>query len=143
MRRWFAFRRDLGLQLLALYLLLIIPFLVTLWIFDGLIGVRIREDVQASDLSLAQSISQEVELAITGALTTVEGLTKYPQVIEADGKGMEEIFRVILNTSPDVNLVYRLNSKWNDVVSLPHRTNIHSGPRFFLPRIFSTCAAYG
>ena len=111
MRRWFAFHRDLGLQLLALYLLLIIPFLVTLWIFDGLIGVRIREDVQASDLSLANSISQEVNLAIDKALTTVKGLAKYQQVIEADKTGMEEIFHVIINTSPDINLVYRLDSK--------------------------------
>src|SRR5215216_6409354 len=91
MRRWFGFHRDLGLQLLALYLLLIIPFLVTLWVFDGLIGVRIREDVQASDLSLARSISQEADLAINKALTTVEGLSKYPQVIESDEAGMEAI----------------------------------------------------
>src|SRR5512134_12969 len=111
MRRWFAIRRDLGLQLLSLYLLLIIPFLITLLVFDGLIGVRIREDVQASDLSLAQSISQEVDLAITKALATVQGLANYPQVIELDRAGMEEIFRVIINTAPDVNLVYRLDDR--------------------------------
>jgi PAS domain S-box-containing protein len=110
MVRRFAFHRDLGLQLLALYLLLIIPFLLTLWIFDGLIGVRIREDVQASDLSLAQSISQEVDLAITGALSTVEGLSRYPDVIQADPQGMGEVFRVIFDTSPDINLVYRLDA---------------------------------
>lgn len=111
MQRWPAFHRDLGLQLFALYLLLIIPFLITLWIFDGWIGVRIREDVQASDLSLAQSISQEVELAISQALTTVEGLASYPQVIESDPAGMEEVFRVIINTSPDTDLIYRLDAK--------------------------------
>jgi signal transduction histidine kinase len=111
MRRWFGFHRDLGLQLLALYLLLIIPFLVTLWIFDGLIGVRIREDVQASDLSLAESIAQEVDLAISQALSTVQGLAEYPEVLEADPAGMEEIFRVIIDTSPDVNLVYRLDDR--------------------------------
>ena len=109
MHRWFAFRRDLGLQLLALYLLLIVPFLITLLIFDGLIGVRIREDVQSSDLSLAQSISQEVELALTNALATVQGLAEYPEVIQSDQAGMEEIFQVIINTSPDINLVYRLD----------------------------------
>src|SRR6266498_2159568 len=100
MQRWFAFHRDLGLQLLALYLLLIIPFLITLLIFDRLIGVRIREDVQASDLSLAQSISQQVDLAITKALNTVEGLADYPEVIEADPGGMENVFSVILKTAP-------------------------------------------
>lgn len=111
MKRWFAFHRDLGLQLLALYLLLIIPFLITLWVFDGLIGVRIREDVQASDISLAQSISQEVDLSIAKALRTVEGLSTYPGVIEADNNAMEDVFSVILNTTPDINLIYRLDSK--------------------------------
>jgi PAS domain S-box-containing protein len=110
MRRWFAFHHDIGLQLFTLYLLLIIPFLVTLLIFDGLVGVRIREDVQASDLSLAQSISQEVDLAITKALSTVKGLSTYPGVIRADTAEMEEVFSVILNTSPEVNLVYRLDA---------------------------------
>lgn len=110
MRRWYSFHRDLGLQLLALYLLLIIPFLVTLLIFDGLIGVRIRGDVQASDLSLAQSIAQEVDLAITKALGTVEGLSAYPGVIAADPDEMETVFSVIIRTSPDINLVYRLDA---------------------------------
>ncbi len=109
MRRWSAFHRDLGLQLLALYLLLIIPFLITLWVFDGLIGVRIRNDVQASDLALAQSISQEVDLAITKALNTMAGLSAYEGVIEADEAAMEEIFNIVLATSPEVNLVYRLD----------------------------------
>jgi PAS domain S-box-containing protein len=110
MKHWYAFHRDLGLQLLALYLLLIIPFLVALWVFDGLIGVRIREDVQASDLSLAQSISQEVDLALTKALNAVEGLSAYPGVIEADNAAMEDVFSVFFNTAPDVNLVYRLDA---------------------------------
>lgn len=109
MRRWHAFHRDLGLQLFALYLLLIIPFLVTLWIFDGLIGVRIRADVQASDLALAQSISQEVDLAITNALNTVAGMSTYEGVIAADEPLMKEIFNLVLATSPEVNLVYRLD----------------------------------
>jgi PAS domain S-box-containing protein len=109
MRRRFAIHRDLGLQLLVLYLLLIIPFLVTLLVFDWLIGVRIREDVQAGDLALARSISQEVDLAISKALATVQGLAAYPEVIRSDPQGMEEVFKVIINTSPDVNLVYRLN----------------------------------
>src|SRR6266498_4422733 len=87
MQRWFAFHRDLGLQLLALYLLLIIPFLITLLIFDRLIGVRIREDVQASDRSLAQSISQQVDLAITKALNTVEELAAWEDNLASNTNG--------------------------------------------------------
>ena len=110
MKRWFDFRRDLGLQLFTLYLLLIVPFLIALLIFNELIRVRIRDDVEAGDLSLAQSISQEVDLAITKSLSIVEGLSQYPGVIRADQREMQEIFRVILETSPDVNLVYRLDA---------------------------------
>jgi hypothetical protein len=99
MKRWFAFHRDLGLQLLALYLLLIVPFLIALLIFNGLMSVRIRDDVQASDLSLAQSISQEVDLAITKSLSIVEGLSRYPGVIRADSGEMQQVFSVILNTA--------------------------------------------
>ncbi len=110
MKRWLAFHRDLGLQLFFLYLLLIIPFLITLWVFDGLIGLRIREDVQTSDLSLAQSISQEANLALTRALDAVEGLSTYSGVIEANETEMDNVFSVIFNTTPDVNLIYRLDS---------------------------------
>ncbi|MGZ9165831.1 MAG: ATP-binding protein [Anaerolineales bacterium] len=110
MRRPSVFHHDLGLQLFTLYLLLIIPFLVTLFIFDGLIGVRIREDVQASDLSLAQSVSQEVDLAINLSLSVVEGLSIYPEVIQADPASMESVFSVIMNTFPDINLIYRLDA---------------------------------
>lgn len=110
MKHWFAFHRDIGLQLLAQYLLLIVPFLIALLFFNGLMSVRIRHDVQASDLSLAQSISQEVDLAITKSLSIVEGLAQYPGVIRADTREMQQVFSVILKTSPDVNLVYRLDA---------------------------------
>ena len=111
MRRWFHFHNDLGIQLLALYLLLIVPFLLTLLIFDGFVGRRIREDVQISDLSLAQAIAQETDLSIGNALNIVAGLAAYPGVIEADPSKMEPLFQVILSTRPDVNLVYRLDPK--------------------------------
>ncbi len=78
MRRLFLFHHDLGIQLLALYLLLIVPFLLALLIFD---------------------------------LTMVAGLAPYPSVIEADPTEMESLFQVVLNTRPDVNLVYRLDAK--------------------------------
>lgn len=111
MQRWFRFHRDLGLQLLALYLLLIIPFLVTLWVFDALIGERIQNDIAANDLSLARAIAQETDLSISNALAAVEELAGYPGVIAADPRSMESLFGVVLNTRPDVNLVYRLDAQ--------------------------------
>lgn len=110
MHRWFRFNQDLGLQLLALYLLLIIPFLATLWGFDILIGERIQDDVAANDLSLARAIAQQTDLSISNALAAVEELANYPGVVTADGDAMDDLFGVVLNTRPDLNLVYRLDS---------------------------------
>ena len=109
MQRWLRFHRDLGLQLLALYLLLIIPFLITLWGFDSLIGERIQNDVAANDLSLARAIAQETDLSLNNALAAVEELANYPGVIAADEDDMRNLFSVVLNTRPDINLVYRLD----------------------------------
>lgn len=109
-RRWYRFHRDLGWQLLALYSLLVIPFLFILWGFDQLVGERIRTDVTANDLALARAIAQETDLTIRNALKAVEGLAKYPGVIQADPEEMERLFSALLHTRPDINLVYRLDA---------------------------------
>lgn len=108
--RWLRFPRDLGWQLLALYLLLIIPLLATLWFFDTVVGERIQNDVAANDLSLARAIAQETDLSISNALAAVEELSNYPDVVAADIDAMHLLFDVVLNTRPDVNLVYRLDA---------------------------------
>jgi signal transduction histidine kinase len=109
MKRWFSFYRDLGFQLLALYLLLIVPFLIALLVFNQLVGVRIRENVEANDLSLASAIAQETGTSINNSLTAVQQLSAYPAVIEANHAGMAQLFSVVLNTHPNMNLVYRLD----------------------------------
>lgn len=108
-RRLFGIHRDLGLQLLALYLFLIVPFLATLWGFDRLLGERIQADVESNDLSLARAIAQETDLTISNALKAVEELTMYPGVIQAENAEMDALFGVVYYTRPDVNLVYRLD----------------------------------
>jgi len=110
MRKWLTFYRDLGLQLLAFYLLLIIPFLVTLLVFDRLVGDRIRADVEANDIALARAIALETDIAIGNSLNTVEELSIYSSVIELDTKNMGEVFSIVLSARPDVNLIYRLGA---------------------------------
>ncbi len=110
MKRWFRFHHDLGLQLFALYLLLIIPFLAALWLFDLTVGERIQNDVATNDLSLARAIAQETELSISNALAVVKVLAGYPGVIAADTASMDELFAIVLNARPNVNLVYRLDA---------------------------------
>lgn len=111
MRRWLSLNRDLGLQLLALYLLLIVPILITLLIFNQLVGVRIRENIEANDLSLARAIAQETDISINNSLKAVRELATYPDVIQANPAGMQQLFSIMLSTRPDVNLIYRLSDK--------------------------------
>ncbi|MCF6278284.1 MAG: PDC sensor domain-containing protein, partial [Anaerolineales bacterium] len=110
MFRRFFLRNDLGLQVLALYLLVIVPALVILLVFDNLAGKQIQSNVRANDLSLARAIALETHLSITNSLGAVEGLAEYPNVIAADVFGMEQIFGLFSKTRPDVNLIYRLAS---------------------------------
>jgi signal transduction histidine kinase len=104
-----AIRRDLGLQLLGLYLLFVGPVVVGSLYFDYYTSQRLQADVKASDLALARAIAEETNTVIDGALQAVRQLGTYPAVVESNLSGMEDLFRVLLNVRPDVNLVYRLD----------------------------------
>lgn len=110
MRSRFKIHHDLGLQLLAFYLLLIVPFLATLTLFDRIVGERIRRDAEANDLALARAIALETDSSIGNALNTVERLSTYPSVINMDKRGMSGVFQIALNIRSDINLVYRLDA---------------------------------
>ncbi len=102
--------KDLGVQLFSLYLLIIIPALVILFGFDQLAGQQIQENVKANDLSLARAIALETDLSISKSMQAVEGLSQLPSVYSADIEKMEDVFSAFLQTRPDVNLIYRLDS---------------------------------
>jgi hypothetical protein len=55
--RLLALRHDLGVQVLALYLLLVIPVLTATLIFDRVAGQNIQAEVRTSDISLARAIA--------------------------------------------------------------------------------------
>ena len=107
--RWRSLKKDLGIQLLVFYLLLIVPFLVSLLVFNQYVGVRIRENVDANDLSLARAIAQETNNSIDNSLKAVQALAAYPEVIEADPVGMDQVMGVATNTHTNMNLIYRLS----------------------------------
>lgn len=102
------FRRDLGLQLLAIYLLFVGPVMLAGVIFDGLSSARLQEDVRSADLSLARAIALETDAKLADAIHTVEVLAEQPAVIEANDNGMLPLFEAIAAARPDVNLIYRL-----------------------------------
>jgi len=105
-----SFHKDLGLQLLSLYLLVIVPAILALFFFDQVVGRHVQNDVRANDLALARAIARETHLSITNSLQAVSRLASYPGIVEADPEGMESVFSIFLSTRPDVNLVYRLDS---------------------------------
>ncbi len=110
-KRLFFLRRDLGLQILALYLLFVGFVALAAYKFQDLASQRLEADVQAADLSLARAIAQETNTVMDGALQTVNQLATYPAVIEADIDGMGDIFTILLSARTDVNLVYRLDAQ--------------------------------
>lgn len=108
MKRPLSLRRDLGLQLLALYILFIGLVLGGALIFDMITRRNLEEDIQAQDLSLARAIALETNASLTNAARTVANLAQQPAVLAADKPGMRELFRAIMLGRSDINLLYRL-----------------------------------
>jgi PAS domain S-box-containing protein len=106
----FSLRRDLGVQLLAVYLLFVLPVAIAGLAFDAYSGARMRSDVEAADLALARAIALETDARIADAFFTVEQLAQNPAVVSASPTRMEAIFGDVALSRPDVNLVYRLDA---------------------------------
>ena len=104
------FQRDLSIQLLTLYLLLVIPALTAMLIFDVFTGRQIQNEVKTSDLTLTRAMAKETDQRLQNELAVVENLSKYQAVISSDSGEMGTIFSIVSGTHPDFNLVYRLTS---------------------------------
>ena len=114
---WLPFRRDLGLQILALYLLFVGPVILAALIFDSLAGDRLKRDVEAADLALARSIALETDASLQNALRTVAGLSLAPEVQRLDTQRLASLFATIATARSEINLVYLLDA---DGVMLYH-----------------------
>ncbi|MBI4631097.1 MAG: cache domain-containing protein [Chloroflexi bacterium] len=104
-------KRDLGLQLLALYLLFVGPVIIAALIFDTFANEQLQRDVKAADLALARSIALETDVNVQNALRTVNELTLMPEVQSMDKGNLREIFSVVIASRSEVNLVYILDAK--------------------------------
>jgi len=71
----FSARHNLGFQLLALYLLFVIPVLAGALAFNSFARKRLEQDVKAADLALARAIALETDAALNNALQTVAQLS--------------------------------------------------------------------
>ena len=107
----FPLSRDLGLQLLALYLLFVTLVVVTALVFENLAAARLEADVRAADLALARAIAQETNVAMDNALRAVRELATYPAVVGDDPAGMAPLFSTFMSGRSDINLIYRLDAQ--------------------------------
>ncbi|GEM_PF-1503100 len=101
--------RDLRLQLLALYLLFVVPIFVVALFFFRNASQRLRADVAAADLSLVRAIALETDSMLLKARDAVEAFSQVPAVIEADPAGMASAFTAGAAARQDINLFYRLS----------------------------------
>lgn len=103
-------RRDLGVQLLTLYIFLVGPFIFASIFLYRYANTRLEENVKSADLALAKAIAQETEITLNNSLTAIKELGRTQEVIKAHPKGMERLFATAIAVRPDINLIYRLDA---------------------------------
>ncbi len=103
--------KDLGVRLLALYLLFVTPVALAALVFSALADARLRSDVRAADLSLAQAVAQETDAMLQNAMQTVSQFAREPAVIHANHSAMQHMFADAARARNDINLFYLLDDK--------------------------------
>ncbi|MCA9918512.1 MAG: GAF domain-containing protein, partial [Anaerolineales bacterium] len=109
--RSFPLRRDLGLQLLALWLLFVLLVIVAVFVFEFVASRRLEADIKAADLALARAVAQETDAVMSNALSAVQQLGTFPAVQSADLAEMDTLFGILFTARSDVNLIYRLDAQ--------------------------------
>lgn len=136
-----SIRGDLGLQLLALYLLFVGPVVIAAFVLDQIASHRLIADARATDLALAHAVAQETNTNLHHALQSIEQLAAYPAVIEADPAGMEDLFANLISARPDINLVYRLDADGIMLFHYPLNPGSTVGTDFSFREYYQTALA--
>ncbi len=104
-------QQDLGLKLMALYILFVGLVAIAALLIANRTQRRLEENIRAADLALARSIAQETDDTMRNSMRAVRELGTYEVVKVFDTEAMSMLFETILRARPDVNLVYRLNAQ--------------------------------
>ncbi|HZY40461.1 MAG TPA: cache domain-containing protein, partial [Anaerolineae bacterium] len=112
-------RRDLGLQLLALYLVFVLPVVVAALIFDATASTQLERDVRAADLALGRSIALETEAFVQQALAAVDNFAHLPAVQSGNPDQFATLFNAALSARRDVSLFYFLDATGRMVYHAP------------------------
>jgi signal transduction histidine kinase len=103
--------KGLAPQLLALYLLFVVPILAAALFFDAQASQRLQADISAADLSLAEAIALETDALLLKARQAVQAFAQMSAVKDMDVAGMEEAFGTGAAARQDINLFYRLDAE--------------------------------
>ena len=112
-------RSDLGLRFLVLYLLFLGPVLLVALFASQQTSRQIEKDAKSTDLTLAQAIAQETEITLGNALEAVYQLGTYSEVLDYDIPKLDALFKNVLSSRPDTNLIYRLDQTGEMIFHYP------------------------
>lgn len=139
--RSFPLRRDLGLQLLALWLLFVLLVVVAVLVFESVASRRLEADIKAADLALARAVAQETDAAMGNALSAVQKLATFPAVQSANISEMDTLFGILFTARSDVNLIYRLSEQGIMLYHYPVAPGSTVGTDFSFRDYFQTALA--
>jgi PAS domain S-box-containing protein len=131
-------KTDLGIQVLALYLLFLVPIFLLTLSFYASAGQRLREDFATSDLSLARTIALEANFALHRVGTAVETLARRPEVVDANPVEMAVLFATAMTTDSDISLFYRLSAEGEMLYHYPAEPESTVGQNFSGREYFQT-----
>ncbi len=122
---WRFMQRSLLRQLLGVYLIFVTVVLGTGLAVNGGVQDRLRAEVQASDLALAQAIALETGDALRDARDSLRDLGDLPAVRTVDLPAMAAAFAAFKVARRDVDRVYWLDTAGIMRVSVPMDLRTH------------------
>ena len=131
-------QRDLRLQLLAFFLLVMLPIFILVSFFYWSASEHLRNDIAAADLNLARAIALEMDDRLLMAKEAVAAFAQMPAVIEADPSGMEQAFQAGAAARQDINLFYRLSAEGIMLYHYPVNPHSTVGQDFAFRDYFQT-----
>lgn len=143
MRRWLFFHRDLGLQVLVLYLFFVGPVIAAALIFDAVASTRLERDVKAADLTLARSIALETNATFQSALRTVGQIANITRAPITNPAELAPQFAAVAASSPEITLLYLLDEAGLVLYHYPEEPVVVTGVDFSFRPYFREAISAG
>lgn len=106
-----SLRRDLNVQLLAVYLLFVGPVIGAALIFGRVTGARLEQDIKAADLALARSIALETTITFQNTEQTVDKVAQAVGSLQRPPSELAPLFAAALAARREIDLIYILDQQ--------------------------------